>query len=245
MHRPSSRAATAAAPMQPAQAGPAGVARADGRGRRAHHRARRRAGGGDRRHRRHLSAHARLPAVLFDDIPGYPSGYRVLANILTSVPRINLTLGMPADGDRNGPRALLAQVHEGGQDHSAGQGRRRARCMENVASGNDMDLLQDPDAEMARARRRPLHRHRLHGDHEGSAIPAGSTTAPIASRPRPQHGLGHDLEGQARQPDHAPLSRARRAVPDRRRGRHASRRCSWSPGSRSPTARTNMTRPAA
>jgi 4-hydroxy-3-polyprenylbenzoate decarboxylase len=35
-------------------------------------------------------------AVLFDDVPGYPSGYRVLANILTSVPRINLTLGLPA-----------------------------------------------------------------------------------------------------------------------------------------------------
>src|SRR5262245_19161192 len=38
------------------------------------------------------------PAVLFDDIPGYPKGYRVLANILTSVRRINLTLGIPADG---------------------------------------------------------------------------------------------------------------------------------------------------
>ena len=31
-------------------------------------------------------------ALLFDDIPGYPSGYRILANILTSVPRINSTL---------------------------------------------------------------------------------------------------------------------------------------------------------
>ena len=38
------------------------------------------------------------PAVLFDDIPGYPSGHRILANILTSVRRINLTLGMPIDG---------------------------------------------------------------------------------------------------------------------------------------------------
>src|SRR5215471_19063982 len=38
------------------------------------------------------------PAVLFDDIPGYPSGYRVVANILTSVRRINLTLGLAADG---------------------------------------------------------------------------------------------------------------------------------------------------
>ncbi len=37
-------------------------------------------------------------AVLFDDIPGYPRGHRILANILTSVRRINLTLGLPLDG---------------------------------------------------------------------------------------------------------------------------------------------------
>ncbi|HLH97435.1 MAG TPA: UbiD family decarboxylase [Xanthobacteraceae bacterium] len=37
-------------------------------------------------------------AVLFDDIPGFPSGYRILANILTSVPRINITLGLPPSG---------------------------------------------------------------------------------------------------------------------------------------------------
>lgn len=37
------------------------------------------------------------PAVLFDDVPGYPKGYRVLANILTSVPRINIALGKPVD----------------------------------------------------------------------------------------------------------------------------------------------------
>jgi UbiD family decarboxylase len=35
------------------------------------------------------------PAVLFDEIPGYPKGSRVLANILTSVPRINVALGLP------------------------------------------------------------------------------------------------------------------------------------------------------
>src|SRR3981081_2807392 len=34
-------------------------------------------------------------AVLFDDVPGYASGYRVLANILTSVRRIKLTLRVP------------------------------------------------------------------------------------------------------------------------------------------------------
>jgi UbiD family decarboxylase len=36
-------------------------------------------------------------AVLFDDIPGYPNGYRVVANILTSLRRIKLTLGLPPD----------------------------------------------------------------------------------------------------------------------------------------------------
>ncbi|HUC51418.1 MAG TPA: hypothetical protein VMA30_18715, partial [Xanthobacteraceae bacterium] len=29
------------------------------------------------------------PSVLFDDIPGYPKGYRILANLLTSIRRIN------------------------------------------------------------------------------------------------------------------------------------------------------------
>ena len=35
--------------------------------------------------------------VIFDDIPGYPSGYRAVANILTSTKRIKMTLGLPAD----------------------------------------------------------------------------------------------------------------------------------------------------
>src|SRR6516225_114704 len=37
------------------------------------------------------------PAVMFEAIPGFPAGYRVVANILTSVRRINLTLGLLAD----------------------------------------------------------------------------------------------------------------------------------------------------
>ncbi len=37
------------------------------------------------------------PAVMFDDIPGYPKGHRVLSNLLTSIPRINITLGLPAE----------------------------------------------------------------------------------------------------------------------------------------------------
>jgi UbiD family decarboxylase len=38
------------------------------------------------------------PAVMFDEVPGFPKGHRVLANILTSVPRINIALGLPPQG---------------------------------------------------------------------------------------------------------------------------------------------------
>lgn len=34
------------------------------------------------------------PALLFEEIPGYPAGYRVAANALTSLRRINMTLGL-------------------------------------------------------------------------------------------------------------------------------------------------------
>src|SRR5262245_7724144 len=36
------------------------------------------------------------PAVMFDEVPGFPKGHRVIANILTSIPRVNLALGLPA-----------------------------------------------------------------------------------------------------------------------------------------------------
>ena len=38
------------------------------------------------------------PAVMFDEVPGFPKGHRVIANILTSVPRINVALGLPPNG---------------------------------------------------------------------------------------------------------------------------------------------------
>jgi len=37
------------------------------------------------------------PAVLFDQIPGYPAGYRVLANGLNSKERLAVTFGLPLD----------------------------------------------------------------------------------------------------------------------------------------------------
>src|SRR6266487_3750168 len=35
------------------------------------------------------------PALLFDRIQGFPPGFRVLSNVLTSIPRIALSLDLP------------------------------------------------------------------------------------------------------------------------------------------------------
>src|ERR1700740_2902838 len=40
-------------------------------------------------------------AVLFDDIPGHSRGHRILANILTSLRRINITLGLDPHASPN------------------------------------------------------------------------------------------------------------------------------------------------
>src|SRR5437870_8496060 len=40
------------------------------------------------------------PAVLFDDIPGYPHGRRILVNANATRRRLALTLGLPLDVER-------------------------------------------------------------------------------------------------------------------------------------------------
>jgi 4-hydroxy-3-polyprenylbenzoate decarboxylase len=45
------------------------------------------------------------PAILFDKVRGYPSGHRLVANVLTSYPRLALTLGLSPEF---GPRELVS-----------------------------------------------------------------------------------------------------------------------------------------
>jgi UbiD family decarboxylase len=83
------------------------------------------------------------PAVLFEDIPGYTPGFRVLANLFTSVKRIALTVGLPADTSevelvrfwrdymRNAPTIEPQRVNTGA-------------LLENTFTGDDIDLLSIP-----------------------------------------------------------------------------------------------------
>src|SRR3979411_2658656 len=42
------------------------------------------------------------PAILFDEIPGYPKGFRTLYGHFSSIRRVALTLGLPLKQDRKG-----------------------------------------------------------------------------------------------------------------------------------------------
>ncbi|MEE8444514.1 MAG: UbiD family decarboxylase [Alphaproteobacteria bacterium] len=83
------------------------------------------------------------PAVMFDEIPGYPKDFRVMANLLTSVPRINIALGLPPDASemdlihwwrdymRDAPSFEPTEVNGG-------------PLLENVTSGKDVDITTIP-----------------------------------------------------------------------------------------------------
>jgi UbiD family decarboxylase len=83
------------------------------------------------------------PAVLFDAVPGFPKGHRVIANILTSIPRVNLALGLPPQTPemeqiqwwrnyfKNAPSQPVKPVNGG-------------PLLDNVFAGNDVDIEKIP-----------------------------------------------------------------------------------------------------
>ena len=102
------------------------------------------------------------PALLFDEIPGYPKGYRVLTNLLTSVKRIALSLGLPADS-REMDLVKFWRKYLKGSALMAPVEVATGPCMENVLTGKDVNILKVPHAQVARARRRADDRHGVHG----------------------------------------------------------------------------------
>ncbi|MBI2918969.1 MAG: UbiD family decarboxylase [Chloroflexi bacterium] len=87
------------------------------------------------------------PALLFDDIPGYPRGYRVLTLPTRSPSRIALTLGLPTTYTINDIiQALREKVGEW-MDRSKAfppQQVESGPIFENVHQGTDVDLLKFP-----------------------------------------------------------------------------------------------------
>ncbi len=182
-------------------------------------------------------------AVLFDDVPGL--------SVRLSGARQHPDLDQAHQDDarparrrhRHGPRRVLAEVHEGEQDHSAGAGADRAGAAKRL-SRRRYRPHQNPRAEVARARRRLLHRHRRHGDHAPSRHRLDQLRRLSRAGARQEARLGDVLQGQARQHHPATATRSSARSARSRWCAACTRRCSWWPVSKFPTARTNTTRPA-
>ena len=82
-------------------------------------------------------------AVLFDDIPGFPSGYRAVANILTSTRRIKMTLGLPDDATNMDLVAYWRRYMKDNKTIPPVQVP-TGLVMENVYRGADIDLTKIP-----------------------------------------------------------------------------------------------------
>src|SRR5438477_8320187 len=83
------------------------------------------------------------PAVLFDDIPGYPSGFRILANANATRTRLALTLGLPVDIEGRPLMDRCLELTEQGRA-LAPRVVKDGPVVEYVMRGDDVDLLKFP-----------------------------------------------------------------------------------------------------
>jgi UbiD family decarboxylase len=83
------------------------------------------------------------PALLFDQIEGYPAGFRVLANSLDSVRRTALTLGLPLGRSK---RDYAGQVWDRLRDNRGIPPKvvEDGPVLQNVMRGPDVDLYRFP-----------------------------------------------------------------------------------------------------
>jgi UbiD family decarboxylase len=83
------------------------------------------------------------PAILFDAIRGYPAGHRLVANVITSYPRLALTLGLPPE---YGPKELVAawRTQLGDRPPQPAQLVERGPVLAHVERGSSVDATRFP-----------------------------------------------------------------------------------------------------
>jgi UbiD family decarboxylase len=91
-----------------------------------------------------IQRHENAPAVLFDNIPGYQSGFRVLTNFFGGARR-NLVFGFPTDYDKIRLSEAIQKPLQAAYDNPIPH--RVAKdgpILENVMMGNEVDILKFP-----------------------------------------------------------------------------------------------------
>ncbi|MBI4331163.1 MAG: UbiD family decarboxylase [Chloroflexi bacterium] len=94
-----------------------------------------------------VSARKDHPALLFDDIPDYPAGYRVLACTLTTAGRVALTFGFPSGVNHRRLIHLFREklpAWEKQLSQFTPQPVDSAPCLTNIQRGRDINLWQFP-----------------------------------------------------------------------------------------------------
>ncbi len=86
----------------------------------------------------------RAPALLYDAVPGYPRGFRTLYGQLTNIPRLALTVGLPTQWRRKADFARAFQQRMYTVDPIAPREVSDGPILENVALGDDVDVLKLP-----------------------------------------------------------------------------------------------------
>jgi hypothetical protein len=84
------------------------------------------------------------PAILFDDIPGYPKGFRTLYGHFSTVKRVALTLGLPLDYQRKVD--IVQRYHARMQNMKTLPPRfvKDGPILQNVLEGDAIDVLKFP-----------------------------------------------------------------------------------------------------
>lgn len=89
-------------------------------------------------------APARAPAVLFEDIPGYPSDLRILSGAANSFIRLATVLGLPKPSDEVDLARSYRQILAGASSLIPPQELSDGPILENVLEGDDVDLWKFP-----------------------------------------------------------------------------------------------------
>ncbi|MBM4297211.1 MAG: UbiD family decarboxylase, partial [Deltaproteobacteria bacterium] len=86
----------------------------------------------------------KAPAIVFDEVPGYPKGYRTLYGQFSTIKRVALTLGLPLDFERKAD--IVKAYHHVMTDMKLVKPKmvKTGPIFENVQEGDKVDVLKLP-----------------------------------------------------------------------------------------------------
>ncbi len=102
----------------------------------------------------------KAPAILFDEVPGYPKGFRTLYGQFSSIKRVALTLGLSLEYERKADVVKAYHERMRGMSYLKPRFVKHGPILENVLEGDQVDVLKFPV---------PIHHERDQARYVGTA----------------------------------------------------------------------------